>query len=151
MDTNAVYTNFIDNVPVEVIVDEQPVPILVNWATDGTPISARDLVQRQRIDPAQCDHAGCCYSSSLALNCPKCGIPLFIPPRLLGYLPASVVTAMHELWIAAGWPAWQGHHWSILAERWTMIEHPLFVHCCGIPVRNDRRDLFERTLEEFDL
>jgi hypothetical protein len=148
----------IDHEPVEFIFDQAElgqaelssvtIPVVVGFNPDGTFQTAADLARRQRIDPADCDHAGATWSSNIALRCPKCGSPMFLPPRLLARLHGSVIAAMDAIWSAAGWPEWHGESWSIIPDKWTIMSHPLFDHCDGIPVRNDRLEQYYDVLTE---
>jgi hypothetical protein len=136
------------------VIDDRSIPLVVGWNYDGTRITASELEHRDRSQPENCSHAGATWSQSLALVCPLCRQPMFLPPRLLAYLPASKITAMHELWRSAGWPEWYGQEkgWGEILDTWeTLVQHPLFDHCGGIPVRLSRQQLFQNTLAEFDL
>lgn len=135
MDTNTITAKIIDYEPVEFEISGVVIPVVVGFNRDGSFQTAADLARRQRIDPATCDHAGAAWSSNLAMRCPKCGAPMFLPPRLLAYLSAETIAAMDELWSAAGWPEWRGEGWSA-NEHWTLQQHRLFDHCGGIPVGN---------------
>jgi DNA-directed RNA polymerase subunit RPC12/RpoP len=90
------------------------------------------------VEPADCDHAGACWSSNLDMRCPRCGSRLFLPPRHLARRPEEIIDDMHRLWCAAGWPEFVGGHWSIVPGGWTVIQHPLFAHVGGLPVRHDK-------------
>jgi len=148
MDT--ITATIIDHEPVEFLIDGFNIPVVVGFGPNGELQTAADLARRQRIDPAGCDHAGSTWSSNLAMRCPRCGAAMFLPPRLLAYLPAATISAMDLLWSAAGWPEWYGQAWSILPEHWTIVEHPLFAHCGGIPVRHDRTEKYHEALAEVD-
>lgn len=126
---------------VEFVMDERVIPIVVGWNTDGTPQTARALAERTLLDPVACAHADATWSSNLALRCPLCGSPMFLPPRLLAHLPAATIAAMDVLWCAAGWPEWRGDGWLINSEH-LIVEVALFNQCDGIPVRHDRRQHF---------
>lgn len=139
---------FVDDEPEELNINNQTVPIIIGLDTHGA-LTAADLAQRQLTNPADCDHAGSRWSDNLALRCPRCGAPLFLPPRLLAQLNASTLTAMHALWVAAGWPLWRGETWAAWPEHWTIEPHPLFAHTGGIAVRNDRLDQFRAVAQEF--
>ena len=138
-----------DGQPAEFVVGDRTIPVVVGWGPDGSLITLRDLGLRQLRDSVACDHKGVTWSSELAMQCPHCGAEMFLPPRLLAYLPASSITAMHALWAAAGWPAWRWDNtgWRT-NERWAIMEQPLFAHCGGIAVRHDRRELFLQTLAD---
>jgi hypothetical protein len=140
----------IDDEPAEIKFHDQIVPFIVGYDATGA-ITARDLAQRQRIDPANCDHAGASWSASFARSCPRCGSAIFLPPRLLAYLTEGTIGAMHELWCAAGWPEWCGTGWNVLSNAWAIQPHPLFAHCGGLPVRNDHQDQYLATCQEYDL
>jgi hypothetical protein len=142
MDTNTITAVVIDHEPVEFRFDGAVIPVVVGFNPDGTFQTAADLARRQRSDPGACDHAGATWSSNLAMRCPRCGAAMFLPPRLLAYLPAATISAMNLLWSAAGWPAWSGESWSIIPAKWNIMEHPLFVHCGGLPVRHDRTEKY---------
>jgi hypothetical protein len=155
MDTNTTITaNILTAEPVEFIVSDDPaltIPVVVGWNPDGSMITARDLAARPRLEPEQCNHAGATWSANLELRCPRCRQPLFLPPPLLAYLPASTITAMDILWSAAGWPEWGTEDWWFLPEHWTLTAHPLFAHCGGIPVRHDHLQQFQDALAELHL
>ena len=112
------------------------VPIVTAFDRDGKPVPLRG-----DLEPEQCDHAGASYSASLALRCPRCGIPMFLPPRKLAHLPGDIVDVMHDLWAAAGWPEWWRDGWHYKPEYWTMTEHVLFPD--GLPVCNGRLSLWQ--------
>ena len=132
----------IDYEPVEFLIDGLTIPVVVGFNDDGTFQTAAELARRPKIDPAVCDHAGATWSSNLAMRCPKCGSPMFLPPRLLAYLPADEIRKMDVIWSAAGWPEWRGESWFIIPDKWQIEEQPLFAHCGGLPVRQDRRQQF---------
>lgn len=138
---NTITATIVDHEPVEFNLDGVIIPIVVGFNRDGTLQTARDLAARPHIDPATCDHAGASWFSNLAMHCPKCGSPMFLPPRLLAYHSAETIAVMAELWSAAGWPEWHGESWCV-NEHWTLQTSPLFDHCGGIPVREDRLELF---------
>lgn len=124
-----------DGQPVEFIFDDRPIPILTGLTADGDLVTAR--TERPRRPANECDHAGATWSSELELHCPWCGVVLFVPPRYLAYRPDWEITAMHELWCAAGWPTWRGAGWQI-DDHWTVVAQPLFARLGGLPVREDR-------------
>jgi hypothetical protein len=142
MDTNTITATVIDHEPVEFLFDGVTIPVATGFNADGTIQTAATLARTERIDPLDCSHYGATWSSNLALRCPTCGSSMFLPPRLLSYLPAGVISAMDLLWSTAGWPAWCGMSWSILPEHWTIMPHPLFDHCGGLPVRHDRAEKY---------
>jgi hypothetical protein len=72
------------------------------------------------------------------MRCRRCGIRLFLPTRLLACRSDDQITTMHALWVRAGWPHWSGSAWSIKPQHWTIVQHPLFTHTGGLPIRNDR-------------
>jgi hypothetical protein len=138
----------VDDEIVAFVVDDLSIPLVIGRSADGAELTAHDIARREQIQPEDCNHAGATYSSNLAFVCLRCRQPMFLPPRLLAYLPASTITAMQELWRAAGWPQWENQHWSIVPQHWTMTEHLLFDHCGGIPVRHDRQQQFQDALAE---
>lgn len=146
MDTNTITANIIDHEPVEFEFGGVVIPVVVGFNRDGSFQTAADLAKRQRIDPATCDHAEASWSSNLAMRCPKCGSPMFLPPRLLAYLSAETIDIMDELWSAAGWPEWRGEAWYV-NEHWKLYQHPLFDHCGGIPVREDSAERFANAVQ----
>ncbi len=143
MTTPTITATVIDHEPVEFLVDGVTIPIVVGFNDDGSWQTASDLARAQRIDPSACDHAGATWSSNLAMRCPRCGAAMFLPPKLLKYLPAAAISAMDLLWSAAGWPEWRGLSWSIRPEHWQIAPNaPFFDHCGGLAVRNDRREQY---------
>ena len=141
MDTNTITATVIDHEPVEFIFDGAEtfsLPVVVGWNPDGTYQTARALAERERLDPTACDHAGATWSPCLALRCPKCGSAMFLPPRLLAYLPAATISAMDLLWSASGWAEWGTDAWRIDPNHWHIVDHHLFEQCGGLPVREDR-------------
>ena len=142
--------NIIDHEPVDLIIDDRPIPVRVG-SDHGTAITARDMTQRRRIDPAACDHARAGWSANFALCCPDCGSPMFLPPALLARLPASTITAMEYLWGAAGWPEWAPEGgWAVMPDAWSIYAHPLFERCGGIAVRNTMNWRYLDAVEELD-
>lgn len=127
---------------VDFVMDERVIPIAVGFNADGSLQTARALAEREKLDPAACDHAGATWSSNLDMRCPQCGSPMFLPPRLLAHLPANEIHKMAVFWSAAGWPEWRGDGWFIVPFKWTIEPVPLFTDCGGLPVRNDRREQF---------
>jgi hypothetical protein len=144
---NPITATVIDHEPVEFLFDGVTIPVVVGWNDDGSYQTARGLAQRKLIDPSACDHAGATWSSNLVMRCPKCGSSMFLPPKLLKYLPAATISAMDLLWSAAGWAEWHDSGWYILPEHWTIEEHPLFAHCGGLALRNDRRAQYFDAME----
>lgn len=147
MDTDTITAKIVDHEPVEFEFDGVVIPVVVGFNRDGSFQTAADLAARARVDPATCDHAGASWSSNLAMRCQRCGSPMFLPPRLLAYLPAETIAAMDELWIAAGWPDWRGEAWHV-NDHWTLHQHPLFDHVGGIPVGEGYEDSFADALQE---
>ena len=131
---------------VEFVMATNVIPVVVGFNPDGSFLTARELVQRALIAPSHCDHAGATWSSNLAMRCPQCGSSMFLPPKYLAHRPAATISAMDLLWSAAGWPEWGTDAWRILPERWTIEAQPLFDHCGGLPVREDRRVQYYDTL-----
>jgi hypothetical protein len=142
MDSNTITAKVIAHEPVEFLVDDRTIPLVVGFNPDGSFQTAVELVQRALIAPSTCDHAGATWSPSLVMRCPKCGSSMFLPPKLLAHLPAATISAMDLLWSAAGWAEWGTDAWRIPPEHWTIVEHPLFAHCCGLAVRNNRREQY---------
>jgi hypothetical protein len=156
--------NYIDGEPVEFVMDEmdtddpgrsRTIPLVVGWdPATGTMITARELGQRRRILPEECDHAGASWSPNLVVLCPHCRAHMDIPPRFLARRPASDLTTMHELWRAAGWPEWVSDNgrsgWNAPAEYWQIMDHPLFAGMGGIAVRHDRVFQFTALVREFE-
>jgi len=66
------------------------VPVGVACGRVGQPL---DLVGD--VVPEQCKHAGAGWSSNLDLRCPRCGSRLFLPTRLLAYLPEATIERMY--------------------------------------------------------
>ena len=147
MNTNTITAKFVEHEPVEFEIDGIVIPVVVGFNRDGSFQTAADLAARARVSPATCDHAGASWSSNLAMRCPKCGMPMFLPPRLLAYLPAETIAAMDVLWSAAGWPEWRGEAWHV-NELWTLHQHPLFAHVGGIPVGQGYEDGFADTIQD---
>ena len=118
------------------------VPVGVACGRVGQPL---DLVGD--VVPEQCKHAGAGWSSNLDLRCPRCGSRLFLPTRLLAYLPEATIERMYAAWCAAGWPEFRcgiTPGWSILPEKWTLCDDlPDFDHCGGLAVRSDRLATFQ--------
>lgn len=138
----------IDHEPVEFRIDGVTIPVVVGFGPTGAWQTARELSERATKNPLVCNHSAATWSSNLAMRCPDCGSPMFLPPRLLAYLTAETISAMDVLWSAAGWPAWHGQAWSVIPTKWKIYEHPLFVHCGGLPVRNDREEKYYDALLE---
>jgi len=118
------------------------IPIVVNFRRDGTFVMATG-----DRDPDQCDHDGECWSSDLVVRCSQCGVRLFAPPHVLAYKSSLVVEEMYQLWQAAGWPclfvSWFGRLW--VGDGWHLVQHPLFDHIDGLPVRHDKLAAFKRS------
>ena len=72
------------------------------FGPDGQPA---DLVGD--VTPENCNHAGATWVSNLDMRCPRCGSRLFLPGRLLAYLPEATIERMNAAWEAAGWPAFR--------------------------------------------
>lgn len=140
--------NVINHEPVEFVIDGITIPVVVGFNRDGTFQTERELAnKRQRVDPADCNHACASWSTNISTYCPDCGAAMFLPPRLLAYLPGDVLAEMDELWSAAGWPEWHGESWHV-NDYWRIVEHPLFDHCGGLPVRIDREFHYAEALRE---
>ena len=81
------------------------------------------------------------------MRCPRCGSRLFLPTRLLSYLPEEVIERMHAAWCAAGWPEFRGGEnpgWRGSPDKWRMCEDlPDFDHIGGLAVRGDKRATFQ--------
>lgn len=119
-----------------VINDNVRVPMVVVGFDDGQPIT-----HTGNETPEQCDHVGGCWSTDLVMLCPRCGVQLFAPPRVLANRTRTQITEMLTLWRAAGWPDLSVRSWWS-GEHWTIIEHPLFEHVGGLPVRHDKLAAF---------
>jgi DNA-directed RNA polymerase subunit RPC12/RpoP len=117
------------------------VPVVFAFGPDGQPA---DLVGD--VEPEHCNHAGATWSSNRDMRCPRCGSRLFLPGRLLAYLPEATIERMNAAWEAAGWPEFRGGStpgWSIIPDRWTVVDVlPDFAHVGGLPVRCDRAETF---------
>lgn len=103
------------------------------------------------VTPEQCDHAGQTWSTDLGMRCTKCGVRLFAHLAILAYRSKDVVDEMHRLWQAAGYPHLSvmripGQAW--VADGWTLVQHPLFAHIGGLPVRNDQLAEFRKIVVE---
>lgn len=121
-----------------VINDAVRVPMLVVSFLDGKPIT-----HTGNETPEQCDHAGGCWSTDLVMLCPRCGVQLFAPPPILANRRRDEIVEMLALWRAAGWPDLSlRNRWP--DRRWTIVNHPLFKHVGGLPVRNDKLATFPR-------
>lgn len=138
----------VEGEPIEFLFDTRPIPIVTGINPDRSRQTATQLAGRTLRPADQCAHTGATWSANLALRCPQCGSPMFLPPHLLARLSASTLTAMHELWRAAGWPEWSQGGWR-LASHWTVIAHPLFAHCGGLPVRNDLHARYNDAVLQF--
>jgi DNA-directed RNA polymerase subunit RPC12/RpoP len=113
------------------------IPLAVNFNRDGIVV---DVGNR---DPEQCDHANESWSSDLGVRCTQCGVRLFAAPRVLEFRSWEVINEMHRIWQSAGWPILDGWPSGYIGDRWILIEHPLFAHIQGIPVRKDKLSAFE--------
>ena len=116
--------------------DTLEIPVAVAFGADGKPT---DLIGD--VEPEYCDHAGETWSSCFDLRCIRCGSWLFLPGCFLAQREEDVIERMHALWVAAGWPEFHGGSnpgWSIIPDKWTVIDEPAFAHVGGLPVRNDR-------------
>ena len=111
-------------------------PLAVNFTRDGVVTSVGNR------EPEQCDHAGESWSSELGVRCTQCGVRLFAAPRVLAYRSNDVIDAMHRAWQAAGWPVIDGWPRIYYSDRWVLVEHPLFDHVGGLPVRYDKLAAF---------
>ena len=116
-----------------ILIQGAAVPIAPALDADGQPV---DLIGD--VIPEHCDHKGACWSDCLALRCPRCGAPLFLPPRFLALRSAEQLEAMHQAWVRAGWPSMAGGAWCIRSDMWTVIDLAEFAHVGGLAVRNDR-------------
>ena len=109
------------------------IPVAAALGADGQPV---DLIGN--LEPWSCDHTGQRWSDCLDLRCVRCGARLFMPGRFLALRSAEVIEIMHSSWVRAGWPSMSGGSWCIRSDMWTVLQHPLFAHVGGLPVRNDR-------------
>ena len=123
--------------PVELTIENRIIPVVTGFAENGAPQPIQQLTDQPLKQAIDCAHQRASWSSSLELRCPDCGAPMFMPPRLLAYLPNSTIAAMHMLWCAAGWPVWGPNGW-LMTDAWTLHDHYLFYHCEGLPVRQNR-------------
>jgi hypothetical protein len=128
--------------PISIVLDGQIIPLISGFTPAGQPIRAVDIQLYGTTDPATCDHANGCYSDNIATKCPACRIPIFLPPHLLAHLPRATVETMHQLWRAAGWPAWEDDDWAVNRDQHILITEPLFARTGGIPVRRDRIQMY---------
>ena len=112
------------------------IPIIANFDRDGGAVGHMGDKA-----PEDCDHAGQCWSGDMGVRCVRCGVRLFAPPRHLARRPRAVVEEMHRLWAAAGRPDLMGSlfgRWAwVDTESWVLIQHPLFEHAGGLPVRRE--------------
>lgn len=112
------------------------IPIIVNFDRDGGAVGYTG-----NWAPEDCDHAGQCWSSDMGVRCVRCGVRLFAPPRHLARRPRAEVDEMHRLWAAAGRPDLMGSlfgRWAwVDTVTWVLIQHPLFDHAGGLPVRRE--------------
>lgn len=114
------------------------IPIISNFNSNGIPI-----VGTGDFAPELCDHDGGCWSNDLVMLCPRCGVQLFAPPRVLANRTRTQITEMLTLWRAAGWPDLSVRN-RRPDEHWTIVSHPLFKHVGGLPVRNDKLATFRQ-------
>lgn len=112
------------------------IPGVVNFARDGIIVCAGDR------DPEACDHAGESWSSELGVRCTQCGERLFAAPAVLARRSHNEIEEMYCLWKAAGWPFLNGWPRRYGSDRWVIVEHPLFAHVGGLPVRCDKLSAF---------
>lgn len=112
------------------------VPLAINFTHDGV------VVQMGNREPELCDHKGQSWSTDLVVRCAQCGVRLFAAPGVLAFKPHAVVEEMYRLWQAAGWPVIDGWPRLYYSDRWVPIEHPLFDHVGGLPVRYDKLTAF---------
>jgi hypothetical protein len=115
---------------------EMELPLVVAFTADGEPA---DLVGD--VAPEHCDHKGATWSDCFDLRCPRCGSRLFLPASKLAHRPEAEIEKMHVLWVGAGWPSWSSGGWRV-PDGWTLHSHPFFVTVGGLPVRNDRYEVF---------
>jgi len=143
----------LDYEPGEIVIDDVAIPVIVAGRRGGLHTTAADLAARRRRNPTDCDHAGATWSSNLAMRCPRCGVPLFLPPHLLAHLSATMIAMMDELWTAAGWPPWSSRDnaWHILPDHWQIAGHPLYDYLGGLPVHRDRQQQFVDALASLEL
>lgn len=94
------------------------VPVVAAFGSGSQPAGWGPVDVTGEIEPHKCDHAGATWSSDLALRCPKCGIPLFVPGRFLAFRHALAVALMHDMWRAAGCPPWYGAGWGTNPQPW---------------------------------
>jgi hypothetical protein len=109
-------------------------------------------------EPGMCDHKGTTWSDCLDLRCPRCGAPMFLPPRFLAYKPEELIASMFSLWQAAGHPPWHGRSvdhpngsWGIVPRFWRIVQVQGFDDLGGLPVRRATWEAFEAVRAEFDL
>lgn len=126
------------------------VPIAAALARDGRPTPLiGDL------EPMLCDHRGATWSGELALCCPRCGAPMFLPPRFLANKSEERIAAMYELWRAAGCPPWYGRSvdhpngsWGIVPKYWRIAQAQGYDDLGGLPVRLPQWPAFEAVRAE---
>jgi len=129
------------------------IPIAAALNRDGRPIPViGDLA------PSQCNHAGATWSDNLALRCPRCRAPMFLPPRFLAHKTEDRIAAMYDLWRAAGCPPWYGRsvdhpegHWGIVPRFWRIAQAQGFDDLGGLPVNLKKWDAFVIVRAEFEL
>lgn len=126
------------------------VPIIAGM-DHGQPMTAEVLQARQLRPPETCGHARATWSHDVVCLCPECGQDMFLPPSLLALLPADELTAMRELWSAAGWPRWNHYRlaWEYDPQFWIIRQHPLYDRFGGIPVRHGREEIFDEVTLKF--
>lgn len=110
--------------------------------------SGQPAAMRRDTAPEDCDHAGQTWSQDLAMRCTRCGIHLFLPPRVLAHVPGPTANHMYQLWRAAGWPEFWDGAWVGTVPR---VAIPAFDHIGGIPVTPERRAGFDALAATFEL
>ena len=89
------------------------------------------------VPPGDCSHEGACWSSCCVLHCPRCGVCLFLPPRLLARLEPAVIMVMRRCWLDAGGPHYGRRGWAT-GGAWPVQDQVLFEQLGGIPVAPHR-------------
>ena len=73
--------------------------------------------------------------------------PLRVPALLAGALPGATVRSGHRNHARAvvrrRLAGIQRRKWSIIPDKWTVIDVPAFAHVGGLPVRHDRLATFQ--------
>lgn len=111
------------------------IPLAVNFTRDGV------VTRVGNREPELCAHAGESWSTTMGVRCSQCGCRLFAAPSVLAFQRSDVVESMYRVWQDAGWPVLNG--WPYCAsDNWVVINHPLFAHIGGIPVRRDKLPTF---------